>query len=231
MGKRIIQQARGKGSLTYQAKKTAFIYRISYPKEKGEAEIINLIHSAAHSAPLIKLKLNNEIFYIPAFNNAFVGQKIKIGGTEIQAGNILELKDIPVGTEIYNIERNPGEGGKMTRTAGSSSLVDKNLEKEVVILMPNKKQISLSKNCRATIGRIAGDGRLNKPFMTAGRKHFKMKARNKLWPRTSAVKMNAVDHPFGSGRGKRIKPKIAQRNAPPGRKVGHLRPRRTGHKR
>ena len=57
-----------------------------------------------------------------------------------------------------------------------------------------------------------------------------MKARNKLWPRTSAVKMNVVDHPFGSGRGKRIKSKIAKRNAPPGRKVGLLRPRRTGRK-
>ena len=56
-----------------------------------------------------------------------------------------------------------------------------------------------------------------------------MKARNKLWPRTSAVKFNAVDHPFGGGRGKRIKSKIAKRNAPAGAKVGHLRPSRTGH--
>ena len=55
-----------------------------------------------------------------------------------------------------------------------------------------------------------------------------MKSRNKLWPRTSAVKMNAVDHPFGSGRGKRIKSKIAKRNAPAGARVGHIRPRRTG---
>ena len=57
-----------------------------------------------------------------------------------------------------------------------------------------------------------------------------MKSRNKLWPRTSAVKFNAVDHPFGSGRGKRIKSKIAKRNAPAGARVGHLRPRRTGIK-
>ena len=57
------------------------------------------------------------------------------------------------------------------------------------------------------------------------------KARNKLWPRTSAVKMNAVDHPFGSGRGKRIKSKIAKTNAPPGAKVGLIRPSRTGKKR
>ena len=59
---------------------------------------------------------------------------------------------------------------------------------------------------------------------------FKKKSRNKLWPRTSAVKFNAVDHPFGSGRGKRIKSKIAKNNSPPGAKVGTLRPRRTGRR-
>jgi len=42
--------------------------------------------------------------------------------------------------------------------------------------------------------------------------------------------MNAIDHPFGSGRGKRIKSKVSKLNAPPGRKVGHLRPRRTGRR-
>ena len=60
------------------------------------------------------------------------------------------------------------------------------------------------------------------------------KSKGKLWPRTSAVKMNAVDHPFGSGRGKNIshggKGKIPKRNAPPGAKVGTLRPRRTERK-
>ena len=97
-------------------------------------------------------------------------------------------------------------------------------------MMPNKKEIILSGDCRATIGRIAGSGRISKPFVTAGRKFHKMKARNKLWPRTSAVKMNAVDHPFGSGRGKRIKSKIAKRNAPHGKRVGHIRPSRTGRR-
>ncbi|MEK6852674.1 MAG: 50S ribosomal protein L2, partial [Nanoarchaeota archaeon] len=98
------------------------------------------------------------------------------------------------------------------------------------ILMPNKREVILSGDCRATIGEIAGSGRKLKPFITAGRKYYRMKSRNKLWPRTSAVKMNAVDHPFGSGRGKRIKPKIAKRNAPAGNRVGHIRPRRTGRR-
>ncbi|MCX8158700.1 MAG: 50S ribosomal protein L2 [Candidatus Pacearchaeota archaeon] len=231
MGKRIISQARGHGSLTYQAKKKSFIYKIQYPQGEGEAEIQKIIHSAAHSAPLIKAKLGKEIFFIPAFNNAFEGQKIMVGGNEIKDGNILMLKNIPVSSNVYNIERNPGDGGKIIRTSGSFAIVSKKLENnKVSLIMPNKKEVIFDGNCRATLGIIAGGGRVLKPFMTAGRKFYKMKTRNKLWPRTSAVKMNIVDHPFGSGRGKRIKSKIAKRNAPAGAKVGHLRPRRTGRR-
>ncbi|MEK6890289.1 MAG: 50S ribosomal protein L2 [Nanoarchaeota archaeon] len=229
MGKRIISQARGHGSLTYQARKRAFIYKIKYPTHVGEAEIINIIHSAAHSAPLLKVKAGSEIFYNPAFNGAEVGQKIIVSTDTIAVGNIVMLKKIPEGTEIYNIENNPGDGGKMIRSAGSRAILTKQLEhNKVLILMPNKKEISVSGDCRASLGVIAGDGRILKPFIKAGKKWFKMKARNKLWPRTSAIKMNAIDHPFGSGRGKRIKSKIAKRNAPPGARVGHIRPRRTG---
>jgi large subunit ribosomal protein L2 len=232
MGKRIISQARGKGSLSYQAKKSAFKHTICYPRFDGEAQITNLIHSPGHSAPLMQLTIKNESFFIPAFNGAIVGEKVLVGGKEEKSGNILPLKDISPGAVVYNLERNPGDGGKFIRTAGSSAIVMKKLEYgKVSVLLPSKKEVVLSGDCRATLGKIAGDGKILKPFIKAGNRFYKMKARNKLWPRTSAVKVNAVDHPFGSGRGKRIKPKIAQRNAPAGRKVGHLRPRRTGHKR
>lgn len=229
MGKRIISQARGHGSLTYQVRKKAYIYKIKYPSVEGEAEILDLLHSAAHSAPLIKIKVQKEIFFNPAFNNAFIGQKIKVGGNEVKDGNVVMLKEIPAATSVFNIEANPGDGGKMVRAAGTSALISKKLENnKIAITMPNKNEIIVSGDCRATIGTIAGGGRIFKPFVKAGRKFYKMKARNKLWPRTSAVKMNAVDHPFGSGRGKRIKSKIAKRNAPPGARVGHIRPSRTG---
>ena len=60
MGKRIISQARGHGSMTYQVRKKAYIYKIKYPMTEGEAEIIDIIHSAAHSAPLAKIKVDKE---------------------------------------------------------------------------------------------------------------------------------------------------------------------------
>lgn len=229
MGKRIISQARGKGSLSYQARKQAFIYRIGYPIATGNSEIIKIIHSAAHSAPLIKLKCGRKIFYNAAFNGALKGQNIVLGGTESSTGNIISLKDIELSSRIYNIELNPGDGGKMVRTSGSSAQLYKKYEGgKVGVLMPNRKEIKLDSECRATIGVIAGDGRTQKPMMKAGVRHYRAKARNKLWPRVSAVSTNAIDHPFGSGRGKRIKSKTAKRNAPPGRRVGHLSPRRTG---
>ena len=96
--------------------------------------------------------------------------------------------------------------------------------------MPSKKEKKFHKNCRAIIGIIAGAGRLEKPVVKAGKKFHIKKTKSKLWPRTSAVKMNAIDHPFGSGRAKNPKSKIAKRNAPPGRKVGLIRTRRTGRK-
>ncbi len=229
MGKRIISQARGKGSLTYRVRKAAYAHKIKYPQLTGEAEILSLIHSAGHSAPLMKLKIDDKIFFNPAFDGATIGEKISIGSGKVTPGNILPVKDIPTGTRIYNIELNPGDGGKMMRAAGTSAFIARVLENgKIAVLTTSKREVILTPECRATIGVVAGDGRILKPFIKAGKKHYKMKARNKLWPRTSAVKMNAIDHPFGSGRGKRIKQKVAKRNAPKGRRVGHLRPRRTG---
>ena len=75
---------------------------------------------------------------------------------------------------------------------------------------------------------VAGAGRKDKPLVKAGKRYYIKKSKGKLWPRTSACKMNAIDHPFGSGRGKVPKPRIPKRNAPPGAKVGLLRPKRTG---
>jgi large subunit ribosomal protein L2 len=232
MGKRIISQARGKGSFTYRVRKKAYMHKIGYPQHEGEAEIVNLFKSSAHSAPLLAIKIENETFHNPAFNQAFIGQKISINPKIAKIGDIVLLKKVPQGTSVYNIERNPGDGGKMIRSAGSSATVHKSLDhNKVSIIMPNKKEVIISGDCRVTLGEIAGSGRSSKPVLKAGRRFHKMKSRGKLYPRISAVSTNAIDHPFGSGRGKRVKSKIAKRNAPPGRRVGHLRPKRTGYKR
>ncbi len=229
MGKNIIQQARGKGSMTYRVRKKAFIYRLQFPKKlDGEGEVLKLINSLAHTAPIAKIKYSDGIFYIPSFEKMTEGQKIKFGGEDIENGNILKLKDVPIKTPIYCIESRPGDGGKFIKSGGSSAIVNRVIGENIFVLMPSKQEKQFHENCRAVIGIIAGHGRFEKPILKAGKMYHIKRSKNKLYPRTSAVKVNAIDHPFGSGRGKRIKSKIAKRNAPPGAKVGLVRPRRTG---
>ena len=229
MGKRIIQQRRGRGTHTYKVRRKAFRFKVQYPKKlSGEGEVIKIVNSAGHSAPLAKIKYNRGTFYIPAFKGMVEGQKISFEKREINEGNIIKLKDIPIKTKIYDIESRPGDGGVFIKSAGNFAIINKSTEEKVFVLMPSKKEKKFNKNCRAIIGIVAGDGRMDKPIIKAGKKYYIKKSKGKLWPRTSAVKMNAVDHPFGSGRGKNPKSKIAKRNAPPGRKVGLLRPKRVG---
>ena len=246
MGKRIITQRRGRGTNTYKVRRKAFRFKLKYPvKLSGEGKVTKLFNSAAHTAPLAKVSSGSGSFFMPACKNMIEGQRIsfetitsskrgqskgqKISfGKEVKDGNILKVKDIPVKTAIYNIESRPGDGGVFIKSAGNSAVVSKVVGEHVFVLMPSKKEKKLHKNCRATIGVVAGAGRLDKPIMKAGKQHHIKKSKSKLWPRTSAVKMNAIDHPFGSGRGKNPKSKVAKRNAPPGRKVGLLRPKRTG---
>lgn len=232
MGKRIIVQARGHGSKTYRVRNNAYKFKIKYPRFlEGEGTVLRLVNSTAHTAPLAKIKVNNEIFFIPAFKGMLEGQNIKFNGNKVSEGGIIALKNVPVKTPIYCIESRPGDGGKFIKTGGSSATVSRIIGGEIYVLMPSKKEKVFNPNCRAIVGIIAGAGRLDKPIVKAGKMFFIKKSRNKLWPRTSAVKMNAIDHPFGSGRGKRIKSKIAKRNAPAGARVGLIRPRRTGKKR
>ena len=139
------------------------------------------------------------------------------------------LKDIKQGTKVSNIENVPGKGGRFLRSAGSSAVIGV-VENGKVEILIRRRRLWLHENCRAIVGVVAGDGRKMKPLIKAGKQFYIKKAKSKLWPRTSAVKMNAIDHPFGSGRGKRPKSKIIPRMASPGQKVGLLRPRRTGRK-
>jgi large subunit ribosomal protein L2 len=231
MGKRIIVQARGHGSFSYRARRSAFRIKLKYPRELiGEGEVARLFNTSGHFAPLAEIKYDKGNFYIPACKGMIENQKIKFGGKEITDGNILQLKDIPIKTQIYNIESRPGDGGVFIKTGGSYATVNRIMGDKVLVLMPSKKEKEFNGKCRAIVGSVAGSGRLDKPIVKAGKSFYIKKTRNKLWPRTSAVKMNVIDHPFGSGRGKRIKSKIAKRNAPAGARVGLIRPRRTGRK-
>jgi large subunit ribosomal protein L2 len=229
MGKRIIQQARGKGSSTYRVSKKAFKYQIKMPKNlSSEGTIVKLVNSRAHTCPLAKVQYEDGVFYIPAFKGMVQGQKISFEGKEISEGSVRRLVELPLKTKIYNIESKPRDEGKFIKSGGSYAIITRIVGEKIFVLMPSKKEKGFHKDCRAVVGIVAGSGRLDKPVLKAGKKYHIKKTKSKLWPRTSAVKVNAIDHPFGSGRGKNPKSKIAKRNSAPGQKVGLLRPRRTG---
>jgi len=240
MGKRIIQQRRGRGTSTYRAHSFRFEGKASYNTYNKDAvmfgEIIDIIHSKGHSAPLMKVKYDNgNEALIPAFSGAFIGQKIeinqkeKVQKDEIKIGNAYMLKNIPDGTLVYNIELKPGDSGKIVKAGGSFATVISQMKGFTKVLLPSKKEKLVHANCRAFIGQIGASGRLEKPFLKAGLKAMAMAKKNKLYPRTSGVAMSAVDHPHGGTRSLRKgRPTIAPHNAPPGRKVGMLRPRHTG---
>jgi large subunit ribosomal protein L2 len=234
MGKNLIQQARGKGSPRYRAPSFKYKAKVSYPIKAINGEVLDLVKCRGHSSPLARIKYNTgEESYVVAAEGMRVGDLQSIGNSAAAVnGNTLYLKDIQVGSAVFNIELRPGDGGKFVRSGGCFAKVLAKNDNEVLVMLPSKKQKSFNPECRATIGITAGAGRREKPFVKAGNRFYHMKAKNKLYPRVKGQSMNAVDHPHGTSRSsKKGQPTIAPKNASPGAKVGKIRPRRTGKRR
>lgn len=233
MGKRIITQRRGRGTSTYKAPSHRYKYSLEYPKTDKQLKgtIKKLLQDQARNSPIAIVEFENkEIITIPAPLNIKEGSIVYYNSQQTP-GSITTLSNVPEGTQIYNIEKLPGRNGTFCRTAGNTAKVLMKTEEYVLVQLPSKKKKKFNPNCRAIIGIIAGSGQKEKPILKAGKRHHMMKAKNKLYPQTSGVAMNAVDHPFGSGRGRHIgKPRTPPRHAPPGRNVGLIRARRTGKK-
>ncbi len=237
MGKRIIARRRGKGGLQWRAPKKGKVAPAKYPNldvEVARGTVIRLVHERGRPNPLAQIALEDgTTFYTLAVQGIAKGSVIEIGpAAKPIVGNILPLAKIPEGSTICNIELRPGDGGRLVKTAGSSATLFAQSGDNSVIRMPSGKTIQLSNKCRAMVGVIAGGGRLEKPLLKAGRNYWIHKAKIKPYPRVRGVAMPAVSHPFGGGRHQHPgKSTSTTRNAPPGRKVGHIAPRKTGRKR
>lgn len=131
-------------------------------------------------------------------------QKLKAGDTvmsgpqaEIQPGNALPLKNIPVGTVVHNVEVKPGAGGKMARSAGSSVQVAGKDGANIQLKMPSGELRLVHESCMATIGSVSNPDHMNRQVGKAGRNRW---LGNR--PVVRGVAMNPVDHPHGGGEGK-----------------------------
>jgi len=136
--------------------------------------------------------------YILHPENLNVGDTIissKMG--EIKIGNSLPLENIPLGTEVHNVELFPGKGGQLVRSAGTSAKI---LAKEnnFVVLRLSSKEIRLfKKECFATIGKVSNSDFYNVVLGKAGRKRWLG-----IRPTVRGAVMNPVDHPHGGGEGR-----------------------------
>ena len=237
MGKSLIQQKRGKGGPRWRAPSFRYKGKAEFANfsngQTASADITDIVHSQGHSAPLMELQYSSgETGLLQAPEGIKVGDRLDIGeNVELRIGNILPLKNIPEGTPIYNIESNPGDGGKFVRTTGTFAKIITKMDEGIVVELPSSKRRTFMPECRAAIGVVAGAGRTEKPFLKAGTKYHKMIAKNKLWPKVSGTSMNSLSHPFG-GRSSHAKgiPTQSARNSPPGRKVGKIAPKRTGRR-
>ncbi len=231
MGKRIIPRARGKGGPRYRAPSHRYLGRVEYVPGIGlVGRVKDIVDDPGRTAPvaIVRFEDGREVLHI-APEGLRVGDYISYGGN-VAVGNVLKLYQIPEGTKICGIETYPNSGPKLCRSSGSFAIVVGKGEKTVKVQFPSGKIVELSGECRAMIGIPAGSGRVEKPWVKAGKKLHAMMARGKLFPRTAGVAMNPTDHPYG-GKRKRPRPsKAVKRSTPPGAKVGFIAPKRMGKK-
>jgi large subunit ribosomal protein L2 len=146
---------------------------------------------------LVKFE-DGERFYYLAPQKIKIGDKIENGTKkEIKIGNSMPLQDIPVGIDIHNVELQPGAGGKIARSAGTSvsiSGVDGNYS---LIKMSSGEVRKIDSRSMATIGVLSNPDQKNIKIGKAGRSRWLG-----IRPHTRGVVMNPVDHPHGGGEGK-----------------------------
>ncbi len=164
-----------------------------------KAEVERIEHDPNRSCYIMLVKFEDGLrYYYLAPQNIKVGDKIENGpNAEVKTGNCLPLQEIPIGLNIHNVEIQPGAGGKIARSAGTSvtiSGIDGNYS---LIKMTSGEVRKISSKSMATIGVLSNPDQKNIKIGKAGRSRWLGRR-----PHTRGVAMNPVDHPHGGGEGK-----------------------------
>jgi large subunit ribosomal protein L2 len=168
-------------------------------KKNVEATIKTIEYDPNRSAFIALVEYTDaELRYIIAPQGLTVGMKI-ISGDNVapEVGNALQMKNMPLGTMIHNIEMQPGQGGKLARSAGSSAQLTNKEDRYAVLKMPSGELRKVLINCYATVGVVSNSDHSLQSMGKAGRNRWKG-----IRPRNRGVAMNPVDHPMGGGEGK-----------------------------
>lgn len=196
------RNAQGRRSMRYIGGGHKKHYRIiDFKRNKHDvyATVLSIEYDPNRTAFIALLKYNDgEKRYIIAPQGLQVGSKV-ISGNQVapEIGNALQMKNMPLGTMIHNIELQPNQGGKLVRSAGTSAQLSNKEEKYAVIKMPSGELRKLLINCFATIGVVSNSDHNLEQAGKAGVNRWKG-----IRPRTRGVAMNPVDHPMGGGEGR-----------------------------
>jgi large subunit ribosomal protein L2 len=227
MGKNLRTQRRGRGtSPTYRSPGHRHFGAVKHFKGVGEGIVEDIIQAPGRSAPVAIVRYDEKKTMLIAPDGLEVGQTVTTGKPVIERGCTLPLGEIPEGTLVYNIEMQPGDGGKLVRAAGATALIVSQGPR-TILQLPSGRMKDFDRHCRATVGVVSGAGRGDKPFYKAGRKFFAYRSLAKAYFKVRGVAMNPVDHPHGGGAHQHVgKPSTVSSGAPPGRKVGRLSPQK-----
>ena len=168
-------------------------------KDNMEATVIGIEYDPNRSSNIALIQYEDgEKAYIIAPQGLTDGDKVISGeAVDIRTGNCMPISSIPVGTLIHNIELNPGQGGKLVRTAGQSAQLMAKEGKYAHVRLPSGEMRLILSRCRATIGVIGNSDHENVKIGKAGRKrHMGIR------PTVRGSVMNPVDHPHGGGEGR-----------------------------
>ena len=196
------RNAQGRRSMRYIGGGNKKMYRIidfKRSKKNIPATVATIEYDPNRTAFIALLHYaDGEKRYILAPQGLQVGASI-ISGDAVapEIGNALQMKNMPLGTNIHNIEMQPGQGGKLVRSAGTSAQLTNKEEKYAILKMPSGELRKVLINCYATVGVTSNSDHNLEMAGKAGRNRWKG-----IRPRTRGVAMNPVDHPMGGGEGK-----------------------------
>jgi len=178
------------------------LYRVIDFKRKKDgvwATVAGVEYDPNRSARIALLEYEDgEKTYILAPQGLKAGDRVVSGeGAEPKVGNCMPLRRIPLGMSVHNLEMQPGHGGQLCRSAGTSATLTAREGKWAQVTLPSGEVRRVSSECRATIGSIGNADHMNISLGKAGRKRWLGRK-----PHNRGTSMNPVDHPMGGGEGR-----------------------------
>lgn len=196
------RNAQGKITVRHQGGGNKKKYRIidfKRNKDNVACKVVGIEYDPNRTANIALVQYEDgEKRYILAPKGLMVGDKLMSGeDVEIRIGNSMPMSKMPIGSTIHNIELNPGQGGKLVRSAGNEAQLVGRDEKYATVKMPSGEMRLIPVICRATIGRIGNEDSSLVKLGKAGKTRYLG-----IRPAVRGSVMNPNDHPHGGGEGK-----------------------------